>query len=229
MTASSRMPNTRQKSFFTNWNDRSMAANDVEAFQHDEWRREGQLRPEIDQHRRQPEAQWEADDNRRSGIGRDPDPEDEAENCSDQQHGAHTFEKGEADQRPEPPFEPSPRFTDRDACAEDGPADDDGKQPAQQDRRQPARESAGEARQRRPEQHADGHFLCASQRRRELTGDCEWSDREHERQQLGRDDDDRRQAQRGLRVGADVGDSAVEDVGQAERPQRDDSGLESRG
>ena len=62
----------------------------------------------------------------------------------------------------------------------------------------------------------------------ELAGDGQRTDLQDQRDDLGGHHHDGGQAQRGLRVGPDVGDRPVEDVGQAQRPQRDDARLEGR-
>ena len=54
-------------------------------------------------------------------------------------------------------------------------------------------------------------------------------DLQYQREYLRGDDHDRGNPKRGLRIHPDVGDGAVVDVGQRERAQRDDAGLEGLG
>ena len=67
------------------------------------------------------------------------------------------------------------------------------------------------------------------QRRLELTGDGEWTHRQDERENLRGHHHDGRQPQRRFGIRPDVGDGAVEDVRQAQRPQRDDARLDGLG
>ncbi len=156
------------------------------------------------------------------------DSDSDAEPDADDHRRADPFQQGEADQRPQPGAKPLPRFTDGDACAENGPADDHREHASQQDAREPGCAVAGEARYRRAEQHTRRHLLTG-QRRREFTGDGQRTHRQDERENLRGHHHDGRQPQRRFGIRPDVGDGAIEDVRQAQRPQRNDARLDGLG
>ena len=150
--ASSRMPNTRQKSSLTSGTTASIAANDADPFQHDDRRREAQLRPQIDQQPQSaPNPSGMPMTMPRSPFAANPMPMMMATTTRPEHGRTDHLQDGEADQRQQPAAKPLPRLTDRDARPEHRPADDDGEHPAQQDRRQPGGDAAGHAGRRRPE------------------------------------------------------------------------------
>ena len=134
--------------------------------------------------------------------------------------------QGVAEQGKQSPADPLPCLADGDAGAEHRPPHDDRQHAAEQDRRQQCGDRAGEAGGGRTQGRGRRRFLATQHP--QFPGRGQRPDLQNQRNDLGDHHHDRRQPQRRLGVGPDVGDRAVEDVGQGQRPQRDDARLECR-
>ena len=113
IVVSSRIPNTRQKSPFTSLTDRATRGRH-QAAEHDQWWSETEHRPEVDQQRDRSEAEWNADGDRCTAIGRAGDGDEDDYNGHDEDDRPDEPHQGVAEQGKQSSADPLPCLADGD-------------------------------------------------------------------------------------------------------------------